>query len=81
MVLKIKQFSFIFFLICYNYYDRGVYMDNKMLFMIYNGEIKFLNNSTMDHREWYDSLGGDPNLYDNTSVIVAEKIQTSDKAY
>ncbi len=41
-------------------------MDNKMLFMIYNGEIKFLNNSTMDHREWYDSLGGDPNLYDNT---------------
>lgn len=40
-------------------------MNNKILFMIYNGEIKFLNNTTMDHREWYLSLGGDINNYDN----------------
>lgn len=41
-------------------------MNDKMLFMIYNGEIKFLSNTNMDHREWYQSLGGDPNNYDNT---------------
>lgn len=40
-------------------------MNNKILFMIYNDEIKFLTNSDMDHREWYLSLGGDINNYDN----------------
>ncbi len=40
-------------------------MNNKILFMIYNDEIKFLTNSEMDHKEWYLSLGGDINNYDN----------------
>lgn len=40
-------------------------MNNKILFMIYNGEIKFLDNPNIDHREWYISLGGDINNYDN----------------
>lgn len=39
-------------------------MSEKVLFMIINNEIKFLENSTMDHREWYQSLGFDPNVFD-----------------
>ena len=40
-------------------------MNQKILFIIYNGEIKFLQNSPMDHREWYQSLGGNMEEYDN----------------
>ena len=40
-------------------------MNNKILFMILGREIKYLQNSEMDHREWYESLGLDPNNYDN----------------
>lgn len=40
-------------------------MEEKILFIVIDGEIKFLKTSTMDHKEWYQSLGGDPELYDN----------------
>lgn len=40
-------------------------MENRILFIVINDEIKFLQNSTMDHREWYLSLGGDINKYDD----------------
>ena len=33
-------------------------MNNRILFLIFNGEIKFLSSNIMDHREWYRSLGG-----------------------
>ena len=40
-------------------------MNNRVLFMIVNNQVKYLTNSTMDHREWYNSLGMDPNNFDN----------------
>lgn len=40
-------------------------MNNRILFMIIGNEVKYLQNSTMDHREWYISLGQDPNLFDS----------------
>ena len=36
----------------------------KILFMIINNEVKYLQNSQMDHKEWYLSLGLDPNLFE-----------------
>ena len=39
-------------------------MNNKILFMIYNNEIKFLSDPNMDHRDWYKSLGGNLDEYD-----------------
>lgn len=33
--------------------------------MIIGNEVKYLQNSTMDHREWYVSLGLDPNVFDS----------------
>ena len=41
-------------------------MEDKILFIVFNGEIKFLQNSTMDHKEWFLSLGGNMDNYDNT---------------
>ena len=41
-------------------------MQEKILFMIFNNEIKFLNNSDMDHREWFLSLGGNMEDYEQT---------------
>ena len=42
-------------------------MTEKILFMIVNDEIKFLpKSSQMDHKEWYESLGMNPDEYDNT---------------
>lgn len=35
-------------------------MGNKIQFMIINGDVQYLQNSTMDHREWFISLGGNP---------------------
>jgi len=32
--------------------------NTRILFMIFNGEIKFINSNSMDHREWFKSLGG-----------------------
>ena len=40
-------------------------MDDRILFMIVDGEVKYLTNSDMDHREWYLSLGYDNNNFDN----------------
>ena len=40
-------------------------MKDRILFIVFNGEIKFLQNSDMDHREWYQILGGNPEEYDN----------------
>ena len=40
-------------------------MSNRILFIVLNGEIKFLQNSAMDHREWYQSLGGSMEEYEN----------------
>ncbi|MBR3211046.1 MAG: hypothetical protein IKF71_03805 [Bacilli bacterium] len=39
-------------------------MNNKLLFIVMDGEIKFLKDSTMDHKEWYQSLGGSMDQYD-----------------
>jgi len=40
-------------------------VNNRILFMVIGNEVKYLQNSTMDHREWYLSLGYDPNQFDN----------------
>ena len=40
-------------------------MDERILFMIINGEIKFVKANTMDHREWFKSLGGNDSDYYN----------------
>lgn len=40
-------------------------MQDKILFMIYKNEIKFMTSKTADHWKWYQSLGGNPNEYDN----------------
>ena len=39
-------------------------MSEKILFMIINNNVQFLENSDMDHREWYQSLGLDINAFD-----------------
>lgn len=39
-------------------------MSQRLLFLIFNGEIKFLTSNIMDHREWYKSLGGNEADYD-----------------
>ena len=40
-------------------------MNNRILFMIIDDQVKYLTDSNMDHREWYTSLGLDPNNYEN----------------
>lgn len=40
-------------------------MNNKILFMIVDNQVKYLSGSTMDHREWYVSLGYDVNNFEN----------------
>ena len=40
-------------------------MNTSILFMIFNNEVKYLNNSNMDHREWFLSLGGNAEDYPN----------------
>ena len=40
-------------------------MNNKILFIIIDDEVKYLTNSNMDHREWYVSLGLDEDNFDN----------------
>ena len=39
--------------------------NNKIMFMIHNNQVLFLQNSNMDFREWYLSLDGDINNYDS----------------
>ena len=38
---------------------------NRVLFMIVGNQVKYLTGSELDHREWYNSLGLDPNNFDN----------------
>ena len=40
-------------------------MNTSILFMIFNNEVKYLNDSKMDHREWFLSLGGKEEDYPN----------------
>ena len=40
-------------------------MENKVLFMILDNQVVYLQNSNMDHREWYVSLGRNPDDFDN----------------
>ena len=40
-------------------------MDKRVLFMILDNQVLYLDNSTMDHREWYLSLGKDPNVFED----------------
>ena len=40
-------------------------MNNRNLFMIIDNQVKVLENTPMDHREWYESLGLDPNNFNN----------------
>ena len=40
-------------------------MDERIMFIVYDGEVKFIKSSTMDHREWFLSLGGNMDDYDN----------------
>ena len=40
-------------------------MNNRVLFMIIGNEVKYLQNSSQDHREWYLSMGLDANLFDS----------------
>ena len=36
-------------------------MNNRILFMIIDDQVKYLTDNSMDHNEWYKSLGLDPN--------------------
>ena len=51
-------------------------MNNKVLFMIIDDQVKYLTEGNMDHREWYTSLGLDPNNYENIvrGFVMDEKI-------
>ena len=40
-------------------------MNNRILFMIIDDQVKYLTEGNSDHREWYNSLGLDPNNYEN----------------
>ena len=40
-------------------------MEERILFIVFNGEVKFIKTATMDHREWYISLGGNMDEYDD----------------
>ena len=40
-------------------------MNNKIIFMIFNNQVMFLQNSTMDHKEWFLSVGGIEDQFEN----------------
>ncbi len=40
-------------------------MEERILFIVFDGEVKFIKTSTMDHKEWFLSLGGNIDDYDN----------------
>lgn len=42
-----------------------IIVNTNVLFMIFNNEVKYLNNNSMDHREWFISLGGNIDDYPN----------------
>jgi len=39
--------------------------NNRILFMIIDKQVKYYQGTDMDHREWYISLGLDPNNFEN----------------
>ncbi len=49
---------------------------SKIMFMILNDHVEYLNNEEYDHRRWYQELGLDPNLFDSVirGFIVDGKI-------
>ena len=51
-------------------------MNNRNLFMIIDNQVKIQENTTMDHREWYISLGLDLNKFENIirGYIIENKI-------
>ena len=51
-------------------------MNNRNLFMIIDNQVKIQENTTMDHREWYISLGLDLNKFENIirGYIIDNKI-------
>ena len=38
---------------------------NRILFMIVDNQLKIIQDNNIDHREWYTSLGFDPNNFEN----------------
>lgn len=49
---------------------------NKVLFMIINNEVRFNMDSNSDHRQWYNSLGLNPELFEAIvrGFIISNKI-------
>lgn len=39
-------------------------MNDRIMFMVINDRVVYLKNNDYDHKEWYNSLGLDPNLYE-----------------
>lgn len=51
-------------------------MDNRVLFIIMNNQVQYSQNTNVDHKELYNSLGGNPDNYFNTirGFIYKDKI-------
>ena len=51
-------------------------MNGKIMFMVINDHVEYLNNDKFDHKEWYQALGLDPNLFENVirGYIIENKI-------
>lgn len=58
-------------------------MDNRVLFLIIGSEVKYLQNSNMDHREWFVSLGYDPASFDSVvrGYVIGKRILFFKGAY
>ncbi|MBR2828742.1 MAG: hypothetical protein IKE70_05875 [Bacilli bacterium] len=39
-------------------------MNDRIMFMVINDHVEYLKNNNYDHKEWYNTLGLDPNLYE-----------------
>ena len=39
-------------------------MEDRIMFMVINDRVVYLKNNNFDHKEWYNSLDLDPNLYE-----------------
>lgn len=51
-------------------------MNDRILFIIFNNQIQYCQDPNSDHRNFYQSLGGNPNDYENTikGYIFKDKI-------
>lgn len=51
-------------------------MNDRILFIIFNNQIQYCHDPNSDHRNFYQSLGGNPNDYENTikGYIFKDKI-------